>query len=91
MCPASQFFLESVRNKRIAHDGDPELRRHVLNMRKVTTSSQMTGWKFGKHPRNDETPEHGHFKTDMGLAAVAAAYQVESGAGNPLEEFGLFI
>lgn len=89
MCPASQTFLEAVRNKRIAHDGDPELRRHVLNMRKQTTG--QTSWKLAKHPRNDETPEHGHFRTDMGFAAVAAVYQVEAEIESSFNKHGLFI
>jgi phage terminase large subunit-like protein len=89
MCPASQTFLEAVRNKRIAHDGDPELRRHVLNMRRRTTG--QTSWKFAKHPRNDDSPEHGHFKTDVAFAAVAAVYQVEAEQASALETHGIFI
>jgi phage terminase large subunit-like protein len=89
MAPASQKFLELVRTKRIAHDGDPELRRHVLNMRKQSVGG--SSWKFAKHPRNSDTPEHGHFKTDVGFCAVAAAYQAASGGVNALEEFGLFV
>jgi phage terminase large subunit-like protein len=88
MCPASQAFLEAVRNKTIAHDGDPELRRHVLNMRKQSTGH--TSWKFSKHPRNDETlPEGGHFKTDMGFCAVAAAYQAVSDPGGGIGVAGI--
>jgi len=90
MCPASQAFLEAVRTRKVAHDGDPELRRHVLNMRKQTTG--MTSWKFSKHSRNDDKPpEGGHFKTDIGFCAVAAVYQSEGDRGNTFEEHGLFI
>lgn len=89
MGPASQAFLEAVRNKRIAHNGDPELRRHVLNMRKKTIG--ITSWRFDKHPRNKDTPEHGHFKTDVGLCAVAAVYQVEAEQASSIDTHGLFI
>jgi phage terminase large subunit-like protein len=90
MCPASQSFLEMVRNKKIAHNGDPVLREHVLNLRRQTTG--QTSWKFAKHPRNDDAPpEGGHFKTDVGFAAVAAAYQAEGQLPNAVEAHGLFI
>jgi len=89
MCPASNSFLEAVRTRRLAHNGDPELRRHVLNMRSVTTGG--TSWKLRKHPRNDETPEHGHFKTDMGLACAAAVHQIVGEEGSALDKHGLFI
>lgn len=89
MCPASNTFLEMVRTKRIAHDGDPELRRHVLNMRSQSTG--MTSWKLAKHPRNDETPDHGHFKTDMGMCAAAAVYQVAATPTSAVDTYGLFI
>ena len=89
MGPASQTFLELVRTRKLAHNGDPELRRHVLNMRRASIGG--TSWKFAKHPRNEETPENGHFKTDIGFCAVAAAYQVEATGTNAIEEFGLFV
>ena len=89
MCPASQTFLEAVRNKTIAHDGCPVLRAHVLNMRKQTTG--QTSWKLAKHPRNDDSPEQGHFKTDIGFAAVAAVYQVAAEPESVFDTYGLFI
>jgi phage terminase large subunit-like protein len=88
MAPASVAFVEAVRRKEIAHDGDPILREHVLNMRRRVLGD---GWRFDKHPRNDEIMPNGtHHKTDIGLAAVAAVHLAKSGAINMVEEHGIF-
>lgn len=86
MCPASVSFLEAVRQRRIAHNGDPVLRQHVLNMRMRDT---LGGWKFDKHTDNEDAT--GEFKTDIGLCAVAAVSQIITTGPNPLEEYGLFV
>jgi len=86
MCPASVSFLEAVNQGRVAHDGDPVLRQHVLSMRMRDT---LGGWKFDKHPMNDDPG--GEFKSDIGLCAVAAVSQIAQAGPNALEEFGLFI
>jgi hypothetical protein len=86
MSPASQAFLEAVKTKRIAHDGDPLLRQQVLNMR---TKDIMGGWKFDKHPSNDDPS--GEFKSDMGLAAVAAVSLVADGGGDPFADGIVFL
>ena len=85
MCPASEAFMEAVRTKQIAHNGDPLLREQVLAMR--TRDVGGSGWKFDKHPSN----EVADFKTDMGLCAVAAVFLARADQGNALEEHGLFI
>jgi phage terminase large subunit-like protein len=85
MCPASEAFLEAVRTRRIAHNGDPVLRQQVLALR--TRDVGGSGWKFDKHPQNDVQD----WKTDVALAAVAATYLASADQGNALEEFGLFL
>lgn len=86
MSPASQSFLEAVKTKRLAHNGDPVLRQHVLNMR---TRDIMGGWKFDKHPENDDPS--GQFKTDIGLTAVAAVSLVAGSAADPFGDGIVFL
>lgn len=86
MCPASQTFLEAVKTRRIAHNGDPILRQHVLNMRGRDVAG---GWKFDKHPANDDPT--GAWKTDVGLCAVAAVSMAAGNQVNALEAFGFFV
>lgn len=88
MEPASKNFLEAVQTGLIAHDGNPVLREHILNMRRKKFGD---GWRFDKHPQNDEPLEHGHYKTDVGLCAVAATHMARSTGPNLIEEFGLFV
>jgi phage terminase large subunit-like protein len=85
MCPASVSFYEAVKQRRIAHDGDPELRQQVLNLR---TRDVGLAWKFVKHPRNDDSDA---FKTDMALAAVAAVHQAVASEQSTLETYGIYI
>lgn len=88
MCPASISFVEAVKMKLIAHNGDPELKRHVLNLRKRDLG---TSWMFMKHPRNDDgMPDGSHFKTDLGFCAVAATHLARSGQIDAVSEYGIF-
>ena len=45
MVPASQAIYEHVVEKRIAHDGDPALRRHVRN---AVARQTPRGWRLDK-------------------------------------------
>jgi phage terminase large subunit-like protein len=85
MCPASVSFLEAVKQRRVAHDGCPDLRAQVLNLR---TRDIGLAWKFVKHPRNDEGDQ---FKTDMALCAVAAVHQAVASEESALETHGIYI
>lgn len=78
--PASTTFLEAVRMRRIAHNGDPVLRQHVLNM--VMQDTQR-GWRFNK-------PKDNRRKIDAGIAALMAVAGLLEGEANHLESHGIY-
>lgn len=80
LCPASAVFYEAVKLKRIAHNGDPVLREHVLNAVMVDTKR---GWRFDK-PRDKAR------KIDVFMAALMAVYGLLGQESNALEEYGIF-
>jgi phage terminase large subunit-like protein len=46
MAPASETIYELVRERRIVHDGDREMRRHVLSA--VIAPTDRGGWRISK-------------------------------------------
>jgi phage terminase large subunit-like protein len=63
MAPATQRFYESVTTKRIRHNGDPRLARHLENAQLKTDSR---GSRLSKDARNSPR------KIDLAVAAVMA-------------------
>lgn len=63
MGPATQRFYEMVTNKRLSHDGDPRLARHIRNAQLKTDSR---GSRLQKDARNSPR------KIDAAVAAVMA-------------------
>ena len=75
MVPASTAFLEAIRKRTIAHNGDEQLRWHILNLRRKETER---GWRFAK-------PDDGALKVDAAIAAIGAVFQA---IGNQSDPFG---
>jgi phage terminase large subunit-like protein len=73
MVPASQTFFELVKTGVIAHDGSPDLRRHIRN---VIAHEKPRGWRISK-------PKGSKRHID---AAVAAAIAVHELVSHPPEE-----
>ena len=80
MCPASASFLEAVNMEMIAHDGDPELRQHILNMRMKDTNR---AWRFDRYDRA--------MPIDAGIAAIMMVDALRSDEGNVYETRGVFV
>jgi phage terminase large subunit-like protein len=62
MVPASQHFYQEIVQGRIAHDGDPTLKRHVEN---VIADQRPRGWRMSK-------PKGSRKKIDAAIAAAIA-------------------
>jgi phage terminase large subunit-like protein len=62
MIPASQGFFEAIMKGKIAHDGDPVLKRHV---EQVTADPKPRGWRMSK-------PAGSTRKIDAAIAAAIA-------------------
>jgi phage terminase large subunit-like protein len=63
MAPATQRFFEAVTTKRVRHNGDPRLARHLDNAQLKTDSR---GSRLSKDARNSPR------KIDLAVAAVMA-------------------
>ncbi|MBC7644587.1 MAG: hypothetical protein H7123_05620 [Thermoleophilia bacterium] len=82
MCPASVDFLGMLLENKIMHDGDPDLRQHILNAVKRTVG--MDGWMFSK-PKASEgkgTSDDRTLKID-GLVATLIAVARLLAKGRP--------
>ncbi len=76
MVPASTTTYELVVSRRLAHDGDPVLARHV-----AAATSQLTprGWRISK-------PKKGSRKNDAAVALVMAVHQAQQAPPEPKPE-----
>lgn len=81
MVPASAALLEAVRRRTLVHNGNPQIREHVLNMRRKDVEQ---GWRFVK-------PDDPMLKIDAGIAVIGAVYLASTQAGSALEEHGIFV
>ena len=82
VCPASVKLLETIEKGQLAHDGDRDLRAHVLNLRMRDMGSGA--WRFDK-PKDDND-----LKVDAGMALLMAVDRALDG-GNPYQGRGLLI
>jgi len=81
MVPASSAFLEAIRKRQIAHNGDERLRWHILNLRRKETER---GWRFVK---SDDVS----LKVDAAIAAIGAVHLALGEQGSSFESDGLFL
>jgi phage terminase large subunit-like protein len=79
MIPASQAFYEAILKGRVAHDGDPVLKRHV---EQVTADQKPRGWRMSK-------PVGSARKIDAAIAAAIALYCAET-TPPPAEERSVY-
>lgn len=71
MIPASQQFYQQIIEKKVAHDGDPALARHIGN---VTAEQKPRGaWRMSK-------PKGSKKKIDAAIAAAIAVYRAQEPA-----------
>jgi phage terminase large subunit-like protein len=68
MIPASQAFFEAIMKGKVAHDGDPLLKRHV---EQVTADQKPRGWRMSK-------PAGSTRKIDAAIAAAIACYGAQT-------------
>lgn len=65
MIPASQGFYQRIVERKIAHDGDPTLARHIGN---ATADQKPRGWRLTK-------PKGSRKKIDAAVAAAIASHR----------------
>lgn len=82
MCPASVDLYEAIQRGRVAHDGDTQLRTHVLNA--IQRDTSRSRWRFDK-------PKDSRKKIDGLIGLVIASRLCLSSEPNLLEQHGLFI
>lgn len=70
MIPASQNLYQMVAEGRIAHDGDPTLKRHVEN---AVADQKPRGWRLTK-------PKGSRKKIDAAIALAIAAHRAQTAA-----------
>lgn len=68
MVPASQQFYQLICEGKIAHDGDPILTKHILN---VIAQQGPRGWTMSK-------PKGSRRKIDAAIAAAIAVYRAQT-------------
>lgn len=85
MIPASQNLYQLVVEGKLAHDGDPVLRRHVEN---AIADQKPRGWRLTK-------PKGSRRKIDAAIACAIAAYRAQEAAPvdvpSVYEERGLIV
>lgn len=68
MVPASQQLYQMICEGKLAHDGDPVLARHVLN---VIADQRPRGWRMSK-------PKGSRRKIDAAIAMAIAVYRAQA-------------
>jgi phage terminase large subunit-like protein len=81
MVPASTMFLEAIRKRQIAHNGDERLRWHILNLRRKET---IRGWRFTK-------PDDNGLKVDAAIAAIGAVWLATAHGADPFGDGIVFL
>jgi phage terminase large subunit-like protein len=76
MAPATQKFYEKVANRKISHDGNPNLAKHLDN---AYLKSDSRGARLMKDSKNSRR------KIDLAMAAVMAVDRADFWANEPLE------
>ncbi len=67
MCEAARVTDEAIRNRWIVHDGDPELRAHVMNAVKRTVYGEK--WRYDR-PLEAKGAKRKNFPNDAWIGAV---------------------
>jgi phage terminase large subunit-like protein len=80
--PDSVTLLGAIQSRRLVHDGDPVLRRHVLNMR--ARYGPNGAWRWDDHP--DKKRDDSEVPNDAGIALMMAAGELLG--GEPQNQYG---
>jgi hypothetical protein len=75
LMPMSQAFFEFAKEGLLAHDGNPDLARHIRN---VVATQKARGWRIDK-------PSHGRANIDGALAAAMAVLGCSQQGPPPIE------
>jgi phage terminase large subunit-like protein len=75
LIPMSQAFFEFAKEGLLAHDGNPDLARHI---RAVVATQKARGWRISK-------PSHGRANIDGAMAAGMACYVASQQPAPPPE------
>ena len=82
MVPASAGLFDLITSQTLVHDGDTDLRRHVLNA--AADPASRGGWRFAK-PKTRGGAVNPKKKVDacIALAMATSAYSDEAGLAEP--------